>query len=206
MNTRTVLLWHNNGEEQIVLTVNPAELTVSRPNANRVCPLALGGTVNVWSGRGLGEVRLRTFLPAEASPFFDRRLPETTLEMLKRWQDSGDPVRLIISDTDVNDAFLIENVSEIFREGDEDVGLLLELREYKFRSALNQTYKDTDEPTLPKREDERPAQTQYIVKKGDTLWGIASRFYGDGTKWGILAEKNGVTNPRTLQIGRVLRL
>ena len=32
MNTRTVLLWHNNGEERIYFTVNPARLTVTRPN------------------------------------------------------------------------------------------------------------------------------------------------------------------------------
>lgn len=29
MNTRTVLLWHNNGAERIYFTVNPASLRVS---------------------------------------------------------------------------------------------------------------------------------------------------------------------------------
>ena len=48
MNTRTVLLWHNNGEERIYFTVNPARLTVTRPNENRVRSLAMGGTVNIW--------------------------------------------------------------------------------------------------------------------------------------------------------------
>ena len=42
MNTRTVLLWHNNGEERIYFTVNPARIAVSRPNRNRVLPLAMG--------------------------------------------------------------------------------------------------------------------------------------------------------------------
>ena len=36
MNTRTVLLWHNNGETQFTFAVNPAGITVSRPNVNRV--------------------------------------------------------------------------------------------------------------------------------------------------------------------------
>lgn len=52
MNTRTVLLWHNNGEERIYFTVNPARLTVTRPNENRVRSLAMGGTVNIWGGPG----------------------------------------------------------------------------------------------------------------------------------------------------------
>ena len=112
MNTRTVLLWHNNGEERIYFTVNPARLTVTRPNENRVRSLAMGGTVNIWGGRGLREVRLTTFLPSAYSPFFDGKEPESVLAMLKSWQDSGDPVRLIISGSDINDAFLIEDVSE----------------------------------------------------------------------------------------------
>ena len=136
MNTRTVLLWHNNGEERIYFTVNPAEISVSRPNENRVLSLAMGGTVNVWAGRGLREVRLTTFLPWAGSPFFDGQSPETVLSMLKSWQDSGDPVRLILSGSDINDAFLIEDVTEVLREGDKDVGLTVTLREYKFKSAL----------------------------------------------------------------------
>lgn len=55
MNTRTVLLWHNNGEERIYFTVNPAKINVSRPNQNRVLSLAMGGTVNAWGGRGCGR-------------------------------------------------------------------------------------------------------------------------------------------------------
>ena len=118
MNTRTVLLWHNNGEERIYFTVNPARLTVTRPNENRVRSLAMGGTVNIWGGRGLREVRMTTFLPSAYSPFFDGKEPESVLAMLKSWQDSGDPVRLIISGSDINDAFLIEDVSETLAEGD----------------------------------------------------------------------------------------
>ena len=136
MNTRTVLLWHNNGEERIYFTVNPARLTVTRPNENRVRSLAMGGTVNIWGGRGLREVRLTTFLPSAYSPFFDGKEPESVLAMLKSWQDSGDPVRLIISGSDINDAFLIEDVTETLREGDGDITLTLTLREYKFASEL----------------------------------------------------------------------
>ena len=40
MNTRTGLLWHNNGAERIYFTVNPASIRVSQPNVNRVEPLA----------------------------------------------------------------------------------------------------------------------------------------------------------------------
>ena len=209
MNTRTVLLWHNNGAERIYLAVNPSRITVSRPNENLVYSLAMGGTVNVWSGRGLREVTLDTFLPHGDSPFYNGQSPDTILAMLKRWQDSGDPVRLIISGSDINDAFLIEDVTEVLREGDHDTGVILKLREYKFKSdlaALAGGSGGASYGTVQKRTDERVTPKTYTVKKGDTLWDIACRFYGDGTKWGVLAKKNSVSDPRKLQIGKVLTL
>ena len=199
MNTRTVLLWHNNGEERLYLRVNPAEVEISRPNCNRVYELAMGGTVNVWGGRGLREVRLVTFLPAEDSPFYGGEEPRSVLAMLRAWQDSGDPIRLILSDSDINDAFLIEDLTEILREGDRDVGLRLTLREYKFKSALA-----GGEVTV--RQDERTTPETYTVRQGDTLWELACRFYGDGTRWRALAERNGISSPGNLQVGTVLRL
>ena len=162
----------------------------------------MGGTVNAWGGRGLREVRLRTFLPAEESPFYDGTDAQQILTVLRAWQDSGDPVRLIISDSDINDAFLIEDVTETLREGDRDVMLTLSLREYKFKSAMA-TLAGTD---LQVRTDERALPKTYIVRSGDTLWAIACRFYGDGTRWSDLAARNHIGDPRKLQTGTVLRL
>lgn len=221
MNTRTVLLWHNNGQQQLTFAVNPAELSVSRPNCNRTASLAMGGTVNVWGGRDLREVRLTTFLPGEDSPFFDGLKPLTALSMLRRWQDSGDPVRLILSGTDINDAFLIENVTETFREGDRDVEVSIALREYKFKSALaalaagqaaSAGYGGAlalgpgGASAAAGRLDERILPDSWTVKRGDTLWSIACTLYGDGTRWRSIAAKNGITEPRKLQIGRILVL
>ena len=83
------------------------------------------------------------------------------------------------------------------------------LREYKFKSALAALAGGSGTSSASagtKRTDERTAAKSYTVKRGDTLWDIAHRFYGSGTQWRRIAEKNGVTNPRTLQIGKVLTL
>ena len=100
--SRTILIWHNNGEQQFTFTVNPERLRVSRPNCNRVERLAMGGTVNLWGGRGLREVSFTTFLPEERSPFYGGTDGAEVLTLLKAWQDSGDPVRLIVSGSDIN--------------------------------------------------------------------------------------------------------
>ena len=44
----------------------------------------------------------------------------------------------------------------------------------------------------------------YEVQKGDTLWSIARRIYGDGQRWKDLAEANGITNPKILRVGQSL--
>ena len=207
MNTRTILLWHNNGERRITFTVNPEEVVITRPNVNRVLPLAMGGTVNAWGGRGLRQVKITTFLPGAHSPFYNGVSAESILSELYRWQDSGDPVRLIISDSDINDAFLIEDVTQMLREGDKDVGLAVTLREYKLKSALASLAGEGSAAVLSaSREEARATPQTYTVQAGDTLWAIASRFYGDGTLWRTLAAKNNIADPKRLQVGEVLTL
>lgn len=180
MKSRTILIWHNNGEQRFTFTVNSERLRVSRPNCNRVERLAMGGTANLWGGRGLREVSFTTFLPEERSPFYGGTDGAEVLSLLKAWQDSGDPVRLIVSGSDINDAFLIEDVTETLREGDGDITLTLTLREYKFASELA---KDADGAVQSAgktaRADERVLPKTRTVKRGDTLWGIACELYGD---------------------------
>ena len=46
----------------------------------------------------------------------------------------------------------------------------------------------------------------YTVQRGDSLFKIAQRFYGDGYKYGLLAAYNGLTNPNALEVGQVLEI
>ena len=44
----------------------------------------------------------------------------------------------------------------------------------------------------------------YTVVKGDTLWGIAKRFYGNGNQYPKIAKANNITNPDIIHIGQKL--
>ena len=46
----------------------------------------------------------------------------------------------------------------------------------------------------------------YTVVKGDHLWGIAVRAYGDGYKWTEITKANSLINPNIIHPGNVLTL
>lgn len=54
--------------------------------------------------------------------------------------------------------------------------------------------------------DTDPELTTYVVKRGDTLAGIAAAVYGDPTQWRLIAEANRQDDPRRQQVGGVLTI
>ncbi|MFZ5366415.1 MAG: LysM peptidoglycan-binding domain-containing protein [Patescibacteria group bacterium] len=73
------------------------------------------------------------------------------------------------------------------------------------------------ELSIPKVEVRKPVVAQakfgepisgssYTVLKGDHLWGIAVRAYGDGYKWVEIAKANNLANPNLIHPGNILTL
>ncbi len=53
-------------------------------------------------------------------------------------------------------------------------------------------------PAPPPPPERSPWPVLYHVKRGDTLWALAVRFYKDGRKWPIIADRNGIRDPRKM--------
>jgi LysM repeat protein len=51
-----------------------------------------------------------------------------------------------------------------------------------------------------------PAARTYTVESGDTLWAISERFYGDGSKYQVIADASGIDNPDLIHPGQVLTI
>lgn len=51
-----------------------------------------------------------------------------------------------------------------------------------------------------------PAPRTYTVVSGDTLWAIAERYYGDGSKYPQIAQASGISNPDLIHPGQVLTI
>lgn len=203
--TRTVVLWYNDNQERLTLAVNPKSMSFSKTQDTKEFRTVSGEAIQVSQGCGLTTVQFSTFLPAERSRFFNGTAPGTALAMLQRWQSSRRPIRLMISGTDMNGLFLLTRLEQTLTEGDEDVGIRLELKESRSVSvrAVSSVSVSTG---LESRPDERVTPKTYTVRKGDTLWDIAVRYYGSGVYWRSIAKKNGISNPKKLQIGTVLVL
>ncbi len=46
----------------------------------------------------------------------------------------------------------------------------------------------------------------YVVLKGDNLWTISVRAYGDGYQWTKIAQANNLTDPSLIHSGNVLKI
>ena len=49
-----------------------------------------------------------------------------------------------------------------------------------------------------------PSGRYYTVVKGDTLWAIAKRYYGDGNRYPEIARANNIANPNIIYVGQKL--
>ena len=58
----------------------------------------------------------------------------------------------------------------------------------------------------PAEPEPEPAARTYTVESGDTLWAIAERFYGDGSKYQVIADASSIPNPDLIHPGQVLTI
>lgn len=71
-------------------------------------------------------------------------------------------------------------------------------------AAAGQPAAPTSESAAPA--SAQPATVEYRVRAGDTLAEIAQRLLGNRDRWQEIARANGVSDPRSLRIGQVLRV
>lgn len=201
MKKRVIELNVNNRQEYLQLVVNPATLEFTDTQNNQQINLLEIGTALLLGNRGLISVTLESFFPSERSPLFQRyggkRTPKECKALLKKWKDKGEIVRLIISDMDVNLAMAIGSFNTTIKEGDDDLYFSLELIEYKTLNVPTVKVSTKVKSSITKRpstssksSSKKSGGRSYTIKSSDTLWGIATRYYGSGTQYKKIYNAN----------------
>lgn len=72
--------------------------------------------------------------------------------------------------------------------------------------APSPTVIPTQQPVLNSQTGDKITSNQYAVAKGDNLWDIAVRAYGDGYRWVDIAKANNLSNPDLIFSGNELNL
>lgn len=200
-------LSYNNYEEKLQLPVNPGEFRIRTGNKNVVTDIQALGEINlITGGQKLAEIELDSFFPARWAPYCAYRDipdPYDAVQQIEKWRLSGKPIRLIITDTPVNLACAIESFDYGEKGGTRDVEYSLALKEYRFIQISKITDTTPAGQSAP-RPDTRPKPKVYTVKAGDTLWMIAKRIYGDGSKFRQIATANNIKDPNLIYAGQKL--
>lgn len=204
--------WIKQDEEALQLPVKPTEFNVTVAHRNTVVNVIQLGDINLMGKTGLREVSLSSFFPAKDYNFSNnsgRKTPIACVNQLESWRNSGKPVRVIITDL-LNMEATIESFTWGERDATGDIYYTMALKEYKKIKTKKATVTvETVKPTTreTKAPESNPSKT-YTAKKGDCLWSIAKRFYGNGAKYTKIyeANKDTIKNPNLIQVGQVITL
>lgn len=201
----------NNNEERIRLPVIPSSFELSLPNQNTTVNITNLGEINLIGKAGLATITVESFFPRQEYPFClysDFPTPSECISKIIKWKESGKPIRLIITNTPINYAMSIESFSYSEQDGTGDVYFVLELKEYKFiktnASKTTTTSNGTTIKTPQTKRETKSVATNYVIKSGDTLWGIAKKMTGSGDNYKALATKNNIKDPDKIYVGQKL--
>jgi nucleoid-associated protein YgaU len=218
--------WLIQGNEKLQLPVPPPNYAIKRAQNNSVVVVEGIGEVSFIGKPKLAEIpSITSFFPNQAYSFCQYSTfptPKECTDLIEKWMLSGNPIRYIVTGA-INAECTIEDFEYGEQDGTGDVYFTLNLKEYKVISAtvtaittVAAVPATTTTPATPAkvvpvvvavaRPVAKAIPLKYTVKKGDTLWAIAKRQYGDGSKSTVIATKNGIKNPNLIKVGQVLLL
>lgn len=201
------------GAKKILLPMNPESVTVATGSSMNTFEVLDLGEVSLPRGTQLDRIMWDGILPGEsrknASYVRNWQDPKNIVKDIETWKNNGTKVRLLVTETPINQDVYISEFKHIWRGGHGDCQYeisLVQARDLVVRVQPGQAPK----PKPPPRPSPPPPKT-YTVKKGDTLWGIAVKFLKNGARWpeiyNIPANKKVIgPNPNLIYPGQVLQI
>ena len=148
-------------------------------------------------------------LPARTYPFLTAGAvtdPQYYIDLLTAWGREANVCRYIVTGTGVNIPVLLGVLDYGESDGTNDVNCKLPLYEYRFLEEAKVEQVTQNNGRTVEAANQPQTADSYTVVKGDSLWAICKKFYGDGSLAYKLATANGIANPNLIYPGQVLTL
>lgn len=215
MSSKKYQIWLQGGGKKIQLPVNPETIKISRNGANESVTIAgLKETTLIQSPKAT-VVSFSSFFPASYFPGCEVKkplLPHYYITQIVQWTDNKIPIKLYVTGCDIVWSVTIENFQ--YSQSGGDVGTYdysLTLKEY---TSIRVVQLKTEEKKAAvkktsSRLDAKQKPKTYTVQKGDCLYNIAKKFYGNGSEYTKIynANKNVIgANPNLIYAGTVLTI
>lgn len=213
MGDYAIYLSFNNQEEGFRIPVNPESIEIKEGAQGKTYDIVgsgdQAGEINVIKSKKLLDISFSSIFPASHYPFVVAPLlePMRYVNFIKGWMRAKRPIRFIYAGrvynladnkADINIAASIESFTWKEVAGSPgDIEYSLELKEYRFYSALKAEIAQVDGQTMvttlpPDRPDERERPTTYTLIEGDYLWKVAHHLLGDGSRYKEIQVLNGI--------------
>ena len=206
-------MWLRQSNDSFRFPILPTSFEISgNINTSTTNVLKLGEVI-VCGGMGLRTTEINSFFPGEQYHFCNYKdfpQPYDCVNKLKKWMEQGLILRYIITETDVNMEVIIESFKHGKQDGTNDVYFTLSLKEYRriqiSKVSINNDEKLSSVKDVPLTKGFDTKQKTHKVGKGDSLWSLAKKYYGNGDLWKKIydANKKLIKNPDIIQDGWVL--
>lgn len=185
-----IYIREKSGTREIRVPIIPEELPFPSGDATVISYEIMDlGTVEVPSGTELDGYGWKSVFPGENrrnDPLIRGSWinPSTYDSILNDWKAKGTELNLLVTGYPINADVFLKKYNGVATGAFGDISYEIEFKET--RDIVVTTTKVETAATT------RPAATSstYTIKKGDTLWAIAKKYYGDGTKWSTIYNAN----------------
>ena len=216
--------------DKCLLPVTPSKLTIKINNANKTVTLINEGEINILKQAKLTDIDFECEIPQVKQPYavYPSGFKTATyfLDYFEELKNSKKPFQFIVCrQTPNGKKFFNTNMKvtledyKITEEAKQGYDLKVKISLKQWRDYGTKTVNIKIAASKPKAsvEPKRAAVTSpapsssqtYTVVKGDCLWNIAKKFYGNGSKYTVIYNANkGVIggNPNLIYPGQVLTI
>lgn len=210
---------------EISIPVLPDKLVVSSSGKNEKAVVIQLGEILILRKKALRGIAWNSFFPAHDAPYITGSIsnPIKAVKAIQRARDRDMAIRFLITGTDLDVNMKVGVDSFDYEERGGEVGdlyysiKLTEWRDYSPSRIVLPSRPDKPASQKPPDREGSPQEPKtHTVVKGDCLWAIAQKYYGNGSRYPELYSANqstidagnkGTGNPKyTIYPGQVFTI